>query len=105
VLGKEHPSTLMSVGNLASVLGSQGKYEAAEEMNRRALEGKEKVLGKEHPDTLISVWCLADLLERMSREADAVLLYERAIAGLSTSLGTRHPHTLQCHRSLKRLQG
>jgi tetratricopeptide (TPR) repeat protein len=105
VLGKEHPSTLMSVGNLASVLGSQGKYEAAEEMNRRALEGKEKVLGKEHPDTLISVWCLADLLERVSREADAVLLYERAIAGLSTSLGTRHPHTLQCHRSLKRLQG
>ena len=36
----------------ASMLGRQGKYEAAEEMNRRVLEGREKVLGKEHPDTL-----------------------------------------------------
>ena len=31
---------------------TQGKYEAAEEMNRRALAGYEKVLGAEHPDTL-----------------------------------------------------
>ena len=38
VLGRDHPDTLSSVGNLASVLQDQGKYEA-EEMNRRALEG------------------------------------------------------------------
>ena len=31
VLGKEHPDTLTSVSNLASVLRDQGKYEAAEE--------------------------------------------------------------------------
>jgi hypothetical protein len=46
------------------VLRRQGKYEAAEKMNRRALEGREKVLGKEHPSTLTSVEGLADLLER-----------------------------------------
>lgn len=55
MLGKEHPLTLTSVSNLAGVLQYQGKYEAAEAMNRRALEGREKVLGKEHPDTLSSV--------------------------------------------------
>jgi len=38
VLGAEHPDTLGSVGNLASVLRDQGKYEEAEKMNRRALE-------------------------------------------------------------------
>jgi hypothetical protein len=32
VLGKEHPSTLASMNNLAAVLWSQGKYEQAEEM-------------------------------------------------------------------------
>ncbi|KAI9778300.1 MAG: hypothetical protein M1816_004150 [Peltula sp. TS41687] len=82
-LGKEHPDTLTSVSNLASVLQHQGKYEAAEEMdrralegrekalkyeaaeemNRRALEGREKALGKEHPDTLTSVSNLALVLE------------------------------------------
>ena len=45
MLGPEHPSTLTSMNNLAQVLYSQGKYEAAEEMQRRALELKEKVLG------------------------------------------------------------
>jgi Tfp pilus assembly protein PilF len=51
-LGKDHPNTLTSVSNLAGVLQYQGKYEAAEEMNRRALEEREKALGKDHPDTL-----------------------------------------------------
>jgi Tetratricopeptide repeat len=33
-MGKEHPSTLMSMNNLAMVLRNQGKYEQAEEMLR-----------------------------------------------------------------------
>lgn len=45
--------------NLASVLRYQGRYKAAEEMNRRALEGYEKLLGKEHADTPTSIYCLA----------------------------------------------
>ena len=36
-------TTLNSLSLLGSVLRNQGKYEAAEEMNRRALEGREKV--------------------------------------------------------------
>ena len=35
------------------VLQNQGKYEAAEEMNRQALEGK-RLLEPGHPDTLLS---------------------------------------------------
>ena len=62
VLEKEHPSTLVSVGNLALVLQYQGKYEAAEQINRRALEGYKKVLGKEHPSTLTSMGNLALVL-------------------------------------------
>ncbi len=54
VLGVEHPSTLISVNNLASVLQDQGKYEAAEVMRRRALEEYKKVLEFEHPSTLLA---------------------------------------------------
>ncbi|KAF1949112.1 hypothetical protein CC80DRAFT_555727, partial [Byssothecium circinans] len=50
-----HPGTLTSVSQLGSVLERQGKYEEAEAMHQRALEGREKVLGREHPDTLTSV--------------------------------------------------
>ncbi|KAI6080516.1 hypothetical protein F4821DRAFT_55383 [Hypoxylon rubiginosum] len=52
VLGREHPSTLGSMNNLADVLGNQGKYEEAEQMHRQELELCERVLGREHPDTL-----------------------------------------------------
>ena len=52
VLGPEHPLTLTSINNLASVLYGQGKYEEAEAMHQQALEGSEKVLGPEHPLTL-----------------------------------------------------
>ena len=60
-------TTLNSLGLLGSVLRSQGKYEAAEEMNRRALEGREKVLGVEHPDTLTSVYNFAYLFHDQQR--------------------------------------
>ena len=34
---KEHPSTLTTMNNLATVLRDQGKYEQAEVMHRQAL--------------------------------------------------------------------
>ena len=34
VLGKEHPSALISIKNLAEVLRSQGKYKEAEEIHQ-----------------------------------------------------------------------
>jgi hypothetical protein len=49
VLGKEHPSTLTSISNLATVLRDQGNYKQAEEMHRQELGLCEAVLGKEHP--------------------------------------------------------
>jgi hypothetical protein len=55
-------ASLTSVSNLTSVLEYQGKYKAAEEMNRRAMAGYEKVLGVEHPETPTSVSNLAAVL-------------------------------------------
>jgi tetratricopeptide (TPR) repeat protein len=58
VLGKEHPSTLTSMNNLAMLLRNQGKHEEAESMYRQALGLMETVLGKEHPSTLIHWYIL-----------------------------------------------
>ena len=86
-------ATLSSLSLLALVLQDQGKYEAAEEMNRRALEGREKVLGVEHPDTLTSVYNLAYLFHHQQRYNDASVLYLRASAGFPKTLGLDHPMT------------
>jgi hypothetical protein len=63
VLKVEHPDILTSVSNLIGVLQDQGKYEAAEEMNRRALKGREKVLRVEYPFTLINISNLAGVFQ------------------------------------------
>jgi hypothetical protein len=68
--------TLTSVGNLASVLRNQGKYEEAEAMNRRALEMREKVLGKEHPDTLTSMSQLASALSDQDKDVEAEQMHQ-----------------------------
>ena len=54
-LGAEHPSTLVSVKNLALCLSEIGQLKDAEVLYRRALEARERTLGAEHPDTLDSV--------------------------------------------------
>lgn len=52
VLGREDPSTLNSMNNLALVIIKQCKYNEAEQIYRQALELYTKVLGREHPYTV-----------------------------------------------------
>jgi tetratricopeptide (TPR) repeat protein len=98
VLSKEHPSTLMSINNLALVLSSQGKYKEAEAMYRQTLALREKVLSKEHPDTLKSVYCLAHLLAKQDLYDEATTLYQRACDGYSVVLRDDHPTARACQR-------
>jgi Flp pilus assembly protein TadD len=71
VLGTEHPHTLTSMSNLASVLRSQGKYEEAEAINRQTLAQGEKVLGPEHRFTLKSMSNLAGVLDSQGKYEEA----------------------------------
>jgi tetratricopeptide (TPR) repeat protein len=85
---------IRSLHILALVLRDQGKYEVAEEMNRRALAGFEKVLGMEHPNTLASVNNLASVLRYQGKYEVAEEMNRRALAGREKMLGVEHPNTL-----------
>jgi tetratricopeptide (TPR) repeat protein len=52
-LEPEHPDVAASLGNLASLYRSQGKYAEAEPLYQRSLAISEKTLGPEHPDTKV----------------------------------------------------
>jgi tetratricopeptide (TPR) repeat protein len=94
VLGTEHPETLTSVNNLASLYDKQGRFGEAEPLNLRALAGWERVLGADHPDTLVSVNNLAGLYRRQGRLGEAEPLYLRALAGRERTLGAEDQDTL-----------
>ncbi|KAF2787342.1 hypothetical protein K505DRAFT_257913, partial [Melanomma pulvis-pyrius CBS 109.77] len=80
-LGVHHPDTLASVNNLAVVLDNQGKYNEAEKLLWRALEGREKELGVHHPATLTSVNNLAAVLRHQGKYDEAEELNQRALQG------------------------
>ena len=95
--GKEHPDTLTSMNNLATVLSSQGKYEEAEEMHRQELRLSETVLGKRHPATLTSMNNLATVLRDQGKYEEAEEMHRQA---LETVLGKGHPATLASMNNL-----
>jgi len=80
--------------NIGNALYNQGKYKAAEEIYRRAVEGREKVLGKEHTQTLDSVIDLGDALYRQGKDEAAEEIYRRAVEGRKKVLGKEHTQTL-----------
>lgn len=64
ILGIDHPETLTSLNNLATVIKIQKipkKSQEAERLFQRGLSGREKTPGKEHPGTLTSFDYLAKI--------------------------------------------
>jgi tetratricopeptide (TPR) repeat protein len=100
VLGREHPSTLTSMSNLALVLNSQGKYKEAEVMNRQTLARREKVLGPEHPDTLMNMSNLALVLNRQGKYEEAEAMNRQELECTQRVLGPEHPDTLMSMSNL-----
>ena len=94
VLGAKHPSTLVTMNNLAYVLGNQGLYAEAEQMHRQTLQLSEKVLGTEHPDTLRSIYNLASVLNNQGKYAEAEQMHQQTLQLREKVLGTEHPDTL-----------
>ena len=78
VLGPEHLFTITSVGNLGSVLHSQGKYEEAEPLLKRSLAIREKGLGPEAPELAPKLESYASVLRKMNRNIEATQLEARA---------------------------
>lgn len=81
----EHLGMLTGVSNLALVLRFQGKYEAAEEMNRRALEGREKSLGR----STQTRWRASTALPTYSTSSSGTKKHPCCTKGPTTAI-TRH---------------
>jgi tetratricopeptide (TPR) repeat protein len=88
------------IGLFASFYWRQGRYEEAERLRRRALEGWEAKLGLKHPDTLATVDGLALVYNRQGRYEEAERLYLRALEGWEERLGPKHPDTLTTVQNL-----
>ncbi len=89
----EHPTVLASMGNLGLLLHHQGKIEAAEEIQRVALDTMSQVLGTEHPFTLTAQHNLAAVLAQTARLDESMPLFSKTLATRKRVLGPSHRNT------------
>jgi len=99
VLG-EHPSTLTTRNNMASVLDKQGKYGEALRIYQDVLNIKERVLGEEHPDTLMTKHNMAIVLMRQGKYDEALGIYQGNLKIEEHVLGEEHPDTLKTRNNM-----
>ena len=100
MLGPDHPSTLITLGNLALLLDDKGDRERAKEMYERCLAAQERVLGPDHPSTLTTLGNLALLLKDMGDWERAKEMYERCLAAKERVLGPDHLNTINTKGNL-----
>jgi len=84
----------------AHVYRTQGLYDDAERLYKRALEGPEQKLGPVHPNMLETIHSLAIVYQSQGRYNEAERLYERALDGREEKLGPTHPDTLRTVHNL-----
>ncbi|MDB9503380.1 CHAT domain-containing protein [Spirulina major CS-329] len=92
-LGANHPSTALSLNNLAGLYWEMGRYAEAEPLLQRSLSIIEQELGANHPSTATSLNNLTQLYSEMGRYAEAEPLFQRALAIHEQELGANHPST------------
>jgi serine/threonine-protein kinase len=89
-LGPRHPDVAASLNLVATVLESQGHYDAAETAHRRALAIRSDALGPDATEVAESTLNLGLLLTNQGAYADAEPLLRRALALDRTRHGDRH---------------
>ena len=108
VLGRDHPDTLTTRGDIAGWTGEAGDVQEALRLSAELLPDQEQVLGRDHPDTLATRHYLAHWTGEDGRRAEGVAAVRRAAAGPGAGPGPRPPryaHDPQQHRALDRRDG
>jgi len=102
--GELATKTLSALVNLTGALWELGKFEEAEKMGRRALQGNEKVHGFEHLETLRSVNVLAIVFVTRNKYLPAEEMFRSALKGYEKlKLGAGNQDTLRTHDNLASL--
>jgi tetratricopeptide (TPR) repeat protein len=94
LLDTDDPGTVNSLGLLAVVLDSQGRWTEAEKLKVQVMETSLRVLGQEHPDTLVSMANLALTYSNQGRWTEAEKLEVQIMKTRKRVLGQEHPETL-----------
>jgi Flp pilus assembly protein TadD len=94
VLGADHPSTLISINNLAATYGNLGRWDEAEELEVQVIQTSKRVLGQDHPDTTASMANLALTYSLQGKHEEARKVHSEEQTGRENKLRSDLPATI-----------
>jgi len=103
LLGPDHPDTLTTRHDLATVLYKQGKLAEAETEARQALDARLRVLGPDAPTTLSTRYEIGRLLAAQGKQAEAETEFRQVLDAELRVLGPDHLSTLATRYEIARL--
>ena len=103
ILGMNHPMTLKSMSDLASVLTERGKYNEAEVVSGEALVKIKDVLGLDHRTTLKAMCHHSFLLMQQGRYEVAESINRETLTQYRRVVGLWHPETIYCMEVLAKI--
>jgi tetratricopeptide (TPR) repeat protein len=103
-LGPDHPSTLASRHNLATVMAMLGHCRSAVEEFREVSLARERLLGENHPDVLASRHNLATALAELDQPDEAETEFAVVVHARNEVLGPDHPDTRASQAALERIR-
>ena len=94
VLGDDHPDTLATMNNVASILVNKGNFKTALEIYEQVLQQEKEVLGEDHPSTLTTMTNLGSVLSNQANYDAAMEIYKEVLQQQKAVLGEDHSSTL-----------
>ena len=88
LLDDNHPETIQSISNLASICGWQGRYDGAEQLKKQVVEKREAIFGEDHVSTLVAIYSLANTLKTRGKIAEAIHMMEQCAQQSERALGS-----------------
>jgi tetratricopeptide (TPR) repeat protein len=98
--GRDGEDTNFVLGQLASTLRGQGKWNEAEALQRETLAMSQRILGLEHPDTISASADLALTLWNQGKWKEAEVLQREVLATRQKILGLEHLETISTSANL-----
>ncbi|CAI6342480.1 unnamed protein product [Periconia digitata] len=103
VLGEQNKKTLNCMAHLASIQYTRGNLLQAESLQRKVLEGLQKIGEAESPDMFRGFAVMGDILLETHNYDEAEEYIWQAVRGLQGTLGFEHKDTLRTCSSLLRI--
>jgi serine/threonine protein kinase/Tfp pilus assembly protein PilF len=100
ISGAEHPSTALTMNQLAYALHDEGKLAEAEQYARTSLATSRRLLGDEHPDIAISLNHIATLLRDQGKLDEAESMFRQSLAVAGRTLGADQTDTAKIETNL-----